>query len=179
MNDDRMFEGEILEYEKRLVKILVEMGATKGQNEKFSSIISYLVLHGSLTQKELVKLTSYSLGTVSRILITLVGMGSAKKKLIKGTHKFEYTLGDNTSALASNTSSLKKEVNNKNTEFFKEKYDELLKLKDLDDENEVKRAFLLTRFEEMLDFLALQREVIDEISKPEFLAKIMGGMPGK
>jgi DNA-binding transcriptional regulator GbsR (MarR family) len=171
-----MFEGEVREYEKRLIKLLVEMGATKGQNDKFSAIIGYLLFHGSLTQEELKHLTGFSLGTISRNLNILVGLGSAKKKLVKGTHKFEYTLGKNISAVASSTSTLKKEFNEENVEFFQNKYDELYKLKDLDYKKEKERAFLLGRLEDLLDFFARQREMIEEISKPEFMAKILKGM---
>ena len=32
------------------------------------------------------------------------------------------------------------------------------------------------RMEEMLEFFTLQREILEEISKPEFMATIIGGM---
>ena len=176
MRKERIFGTGVRNYETRLIKLLVKMGASKGQNERFSAIIGYLLLHDSLTQKELKELTGFSLATVSINLNILMGMGSITKRLVKGTHEFEYSLGDDISAVASSTSMLKKETNDENVAFFSEKIEELKQfgkenVKDVD-----AHGFLSRRMEEMLEFFTLQREILEEISKPEFMATIIGGM---
>jgi hypothetical protein len=58
-------------------------------------ISSYLLIHGSLTQKELRELTGLSTGTISTFLSVMIGAGRFQKELIPKTHTFRYSYSGN------------------------------------------------------------------------------------
>ena len=60
-----LFSEKLRKYEDKLVKFFVDIGTRKRVNPKMLQISSYLLIHGSLTQKELKELTGLSMGTIS------------------------------------------------------------------------------------------------------------------
>ena len=167
-----LFEGKIREYEKRLVDIVKEFGKGKGQTETFSTVISYLLFHeNGLTQHQLRELTGYSAGSISNIL-KIFGKVLVKS-LIKGSRTYKYSLnipGGSMAQLAVRTSNLKKETNDAAIKFVQEKLDDLNStiLKDKKGKN-----LLLERTNEIMNYLFERREIINEISKPEFMDRII------
>jgi DNA-binding transcriptional regulator GbsR (MarR family) len=89
---NQTFQGRIREIEKELVEISLEIGKRRGQNPVITKIYAYLMIHGDLTQKELKRLTGYSIGSISTHLAALMSMNFIEKKLILGTHTNVYSL---------------------------------------------------------------------------------------
>jgi DNA-binding transcriptional regulator GbsR (MarR family) len=54
-------------------------------------ITSHLLIHGSLTQKEIKELTGLSIGTISTYLSVLLSTGRLVKNRIPGTHTYTYS----------------------------------------------------------------------------------------
>ncbi len=86
-----LFDGKLRKYEDRLVEILLDIAKSKRTTPKMSTIASYLLIHGNLTQKELKKLTGLSMGTISTYLSVMIGTGNFRKQRIPGTHTFIYS----------------------------------------------------------------------------------------
>ncbi len=167
-----LFEGKIREYEKRLVDIVKEFGKGKGQTDTFSTVISYLLFHeNGLTQNQLRELTGFSAGSISN---TLKAFDRALvKSLIKGTRTYRYSLsipGGSFAQLALRTSILKKETNDEAIEFVQEKLDALNR-NTL--HNKKGRNLLLERTNEIMNYLFERRDIINEISKPEFIDRFI------
>ena len=167
-----LFEGKIREYERRLVEIVKEFGKGKGQTDVFSTVISYLLFHeNGLTQQQLRELTGFSAGSISNTL--KVFERALVKTLIKGTRTYRYSLsipGGNFAELALRTSILKKETNDEAIKFIQEKLDTM-------NSNILKhkkgKNLLLERTNEIMDYLLERREIINEISKPGFMDRII------
>ena len=87
---DQLFDEKFRNYEDILVEFFVDIGEEKRINPKFLKISSYLLLHKKLTQKQLKKLTGYSIGTISTFLSVLLGTGLYQKERIEGTHTYTY-----------------------------------------------------------------------------------------
>ena len=170
-----LFEGKIREYEKKLVEIVKEFGKGKGQTESFSTVIAYLLFHeNGLTQHQLRELTGYSAGSISNILKSFGKV--LEKSLIKGTRTYKYSLnipGGSFAQLALKTSEFKKETNEEAIEFVQGKLD-LLNDEKLQDKRG--RDLLLERTNEIKEYLLERGKIINEISKPEFLNKILKKM---
>ena len=167
-----LFEGKIREYEKRLVDIVKEFGKGKGQTDTFSTVISYLLFHeNGLTQQQLRELTGFSAGSISNTL--KIFDRALVKSLIKGTRTYRYSLsipGGNFAELALRTSILKKETNDEAIEFVQEKLDALNR-NTL--HNKKGRNLLLERTNEIMNYLFERRDIINEISKPEFIDRFI------
>lgn len=167
--NNRIYNRKLRNYEDRLVNIIKNMGQVKGQNKKLSKIIAYLLIHkeNGLSQEDLRKLTGFSLGTISNNLNTMATMGYVKKELYKG--KYLYSFGD-MSALGSKTSVLKADIYQKAEEFFK---DIKTQLDDQNNKNKAGSKLLSERIDDMMNFIKLGQKIVEEISKPEFFAKIL------
>ena len=78
-----------------IIEFNEEIGEVQGTPKRISVIISYLIIYKRMTQKQLKKLTGYSLSNISTLLQALVSSRIIKKTLISGTHRFEYHLANN------------------------------------------------------------------------------------
>ena len=162
-----IYEGKVRVYEKRLIEILVDAGKTKGQNAVFSSIIGYLLLHGSLTQAQFNELTGFSKGTISQSLKILSSVPAIKKEPLEGTREYLYTLGVNMADIASNIGSYKSESNELAIKFLKSKVQELDKYKD-------KRGYdlLSKRVTEMINFFEYNVKLLEKIKEASFIKEL-------
>ena len=85
------YSEKLKKYESKLAEFFVDIGTRKRVNNNILQISSYLLIHGSLTQKELKKLTGLSMGTISTILSVVLGMGRFQKEKIPKTHTYRYS----------------------------------------------------------------------------------------
>lgn len=90
-NFSHLFSDKLRKYENKLVEFLLDIAQSKRVNPKISMISSYLLIHESLTQKELKKLTGFSMGSISTILSVMTGTGTFQKERIPHTHTFTYS----------------------------------------------------------------------------------------
>ncbi|MFX1279431.1 MAG: hypothetical protein ACFFA3_08440 [Promethearchaeota archaeon] len=86
-----LFSEKLKKYEDKLAEFFVDIGTRKRVNNNMLQLSSYLLIHGSLTQKELKKLTGLSMGTISTILSVMLGMGRLQKEKIPKTHTYRYS----------------------------------------------------------------------------------------
>ena len=89
---NHLFDDKLRRYEDRLVEILLDIGKSKRANPKMAAIACYLLIHEKLTQKELKKLTGFSMGTLSTYLSVMTGTGNFQKIRIPHTHTFMYSI---------------------------------------------------------------------------------------
>lgn len=90
-----LFSDKLRKYEDKIANFIVDIGTRKRVNPKMLQISSYLLVHGSLTQKELQELTGFSMGTISTYLSVMIGMGRFQKERIPKTHTFKYSYSGN------------------------------------------------------------------------------------
>lgn len=90
-----LFSDKLRKYEDKIANFTVDIGTRKRVNPKMLQISSYLLVHGSLTQKELQELTGFSMGTISTYLSVMIGMGRFQKERIPKTHTFKYSYSGN------------------------------------------------------------------------------------
>lgn len=88
---DYIFEGRIREIEEELVEYRKERAEYGGTSTKVALIMTYLSIHGQLTQQQLKELTKFSISTISTQLANLVNIGYIKKEMVKGTHEYVYS----------------------------------------------------------------------------------------
>jgi len=157
---DHIFEGRIRDYEKELIKFYNDVGKIRGQNPKFSTMLGYMMIHGSLTQKELKELTGFSLATVSNTLNAMILMKNAIKKRIKGTNGFKYTF--DLSQITVRSTSNKIEEFEKQINFYKLM---VSKLKQEEYKDKEGQSMLLERLTQMLNFLSTWKELTEKTMK--------------
>ena len=157
---DHLYQGKIRYYEKRLIELIIEITESKERSPTIYEIIGYILIHGSLTQKQLKDLTGFSLGKISTHLNAMVNAGGLEKKLIKGTHAHAYSFGGEISQVLSRTSFLKLDTNVQILKFVEKKISELEK-EEL--KNRRGRKLLLKRMYEMKDFVSLHRKLLEAI----------------
>ncbi|MDX1798057.1 MAG: hypothetical protein R3255_05365 [Candidatus Lokiarchaeia archaeon] len=88
---DHLFNDKLRKYEDRLVDLILDIAQSKHVNPKISKISSYLLIHEKLTQKELKKLTDFSMGSISTYLSVMTGTGVYLKERIPKTHTYTYS----------------------------------------------------------------------------------------
>ena len=94
-NYDFRFKGKIKDYEKTIIKFLIDIGKNKDTPAKVQEILGYLIIHDKLSQSNLKELTDYSTGTICTTLGNLVELGVVKKERIPNSNKCLYsTIGD-------------------------------------------------------------------------------------
>ena len=169
---DHLYQGKIRYYEKRLIELIIEITESKERSPTIYEIIGYILIHGSLTQKQLKDLTGFSLGKLSANLNALVGAGGLDKKLIKGTHAYAYSFGGDISKILSRTSFLKFDTNVKLKELVEDKIVEL-EMKEF--ANKSGRELLLKRMYEMIDFVEVHRELLEAITSSDIAEKLSRG----
>ncbi|MFW9999538.1 MAG: MarR family transcriptional regulator [Candidatus Hodarchaeota archaeon] len=89
--ESHLFNDKLRKYEDKLVEFLLDIAQSKRVNPKISTISSYLLIHGKLTQKELKELTKFSIGSISTFLSVMIGTGVFQKERIPRTHTFTYS----------------------------------------------------------------------------------------
>ena len=162
-----IYGGKIRVYEKRLVEILVDAGKVKGQSPVFGSIIGYLLLHDSLTQRQLKDLTGFSKGAISQSLKLLSRAPAIKKEPIEGERQYLYSLGVNMGDIANNIGSFKSDSNELAIKFLQSKVQELDKCKDKSG-----YEILSKRVTEMINFFEYNVKVLDKIKKSSFIKEL-------
>ncbi|MFX1568254.1 MAG: MarR family transcriptional regulator [Promethearchaeota archaeon] len=90
-DESHLFDNKLRSYEDKIVDFLLDIARTKRVNPKISTISSYLLIHGKLTQKELKELTGFSMGSISTFLSVMTGTGVFQKKRIPKSHTFTYS----------------------------------------------------------------------------------------
>ena len=153
-----IFEGKMREFEKQIVDAFVKIGEFRYLSPKISIIFTYLVIHGPLTQSDLKDLTGFSLGTISNTLNLMMSINLVDKKLITGTHTFEYHLFRGTTELMPQSSRFKLESVNEAKKFF-----EIIieKVEKSDLKKQKGYALLLLRLREMLEFLKIWIRILE------------------
>ena len=94
-DDDKLFNKKLKEFEDVLIDFIMDIAKQKKVNEKFSAISAYLLIHRSLTQKELKDLTGFSMGSISTYLSVMMGIGVLEKSRIPNTHTYRYSYQEN------------------------------------------------------------------------------------
>ena len=170
---NHIFEGKIREFEEEIVNISIEIGKRRGLNPITTRILTYLLNHGQLTQKQLMELTDLSIGSISTNLAAMESIGFVDKKLIQGTHTNIYSLKID---LGQNISSLVKiglEYINQAKKFLKVKRREL---NDISQINKLKFKPIMDRFEELehiMDFYIYLFGILITSSNTDFDIKII------
>jgi len=161
-----IFEGRIREFEEELIKFSLEIGKQRGQNPTITKILTYLLIHEQLTQKQLRYLTNCSIGSISTHLAALISIGFVEKKLIPGTHTNIYSLKFD---LGQNISSLMKismDYIDQARKFLKSKKKELNKIFE---KKKNKQKLILERFEELEYVIYLYIHLFEQIIASEEL----------
>jgi DNA-binding transcriptional regulator GbsR (MarR family) len=90
-----LFSDKLRKYEDKIVEIILDVATSKRVNPKISKISSFILIHESLTQKDLKELTGFSMGSISTFLSVMTGTGAIKKERIPHTHTFIYSFSGN------------------------------------------------------------------------------------
>jgi DNA-binding transcriptional regulator GbsR (MarR family) len=143
------FKQKFRNIEKKLLDYALEIGQRRS-SEKITIINFYLFMYESLTQKELKKLTNFSIGTISTHLNAMISLGLIEKNLIPGTHQYTYSFILKPKAYASSGIDIALNAKKEAEQFFqgiKAKLDELKVNKGA--------KFLKGRIEEFIDYLTM------------------------
>jgi len=151
-----IFSDKLRKYEDKIVNFIVDIGTRKRVNPKMLQISSYLLIHESLTQKELQELTGFSMGTISTYLSAIVGVGGFQKERIPKTHTFRYLYSGNLEEMAtrgidvmiSSLTSMDVYLNGKKKE-----------LKKLMEQNKKGAEHLSQRIDELLDIFEFYKQI--------------------
>ncbi len=128
IDEDFKFEGIIQEIEKKLIKFMVGMAKRSSPlSPKLTEILGYLLLHGQLTQAQLVELTGFSIGTISSNLNQMVSLNIVKKELIPKTRTYKYIFLGGKGSIESQASYMKLEIVTTTINFLGQKLEELEK----------------------------------------------------
>lgn len=155
-----LFHNKLRKYEKKIVDFLLDIGKSKRVNPKISEIATYLFIHKNLTQKELKKLTEFSMGSISTFLSVMTGTGTFRKQLIPGSHTFIYSFSGKLEDLItkgieialSSFSSLESYLNNKKEE-----------LKELIEQSKEGAEHLSQRIDELLDCFEIYKKLFPKM----------------
>ncbi|MFX0028713.1 MAG: hypothetical protein ACFE8B_05860 [Candidatus Hermodarchaeota archaeon] len=156
------YSEKLRKYENKLVEFFVDIGTQKRVNPKMLQISSYLLIHGSLTQKEIKELTGLSMGTISTFLSIMIGMGRFQKERIPKTHTYSYSYSENLEDITlrgidimiNSLTSLEVYFNTKKKQ-----------LKKLIDQNKKGAKHLTHRIDELIEIFEFYKEVFPGIYK--------------
>ncbi len=87
-----LFDARIKKYQEKILEIILDVGSQKGVNPKYSRISYNLLIHGKLTQEELIKLTGFSRASISTYLTVMEGLDVVNKTFKPGTHEYSYSI---------------------------------------------------------------------------------------
>lgn len=147
------------EIEKKILEYALEIGQRRS-SEKITIINYYLFIYGSLTQKELKKLTNFSLGTISTHLNAMISVGMIEKQLIPGTHEYSYSFFYKPKSFASSGVDMALNAKAEAEQFFQGIQARLNKLKD-----KKGAEFLMGRINEYMDYLIYIQEIFSPFMK--------------
>ncbi|MFW9900128.1 MAG: MarR family transcriptional regulator [Candidatus Thorarchaeota archaeon] len=130
-NEDYKFEGILQDLEKKLIKFMVDLVKTTSPlSPKLTEILGYLLLHGELTQAQLVELTGFSIGTISSNLNQMVSLNIVRKELIPKARTYKYLFLGGQGSIESQAGFMKLEIITNAINFFKEKLKQQEQFKD-------------------------------------------------
>ena len=125
-DDEYKFEGILQKIEKKLIKFMIDLvGASSPLSPKLTEILGYLLLHGELTQAQLVELTGFSIGTVSSHLNQMIGLNIVRKELIPKARTYKYIFLSGRGSIESQASFMKLEIIGTTINFLKQKLEDL------------------------------------------------------
>ena len=153
------FNQKFRNIEKKLLEYALEIGQRRG-SEKITIINFYLFIYESLTQKELKKLTNFSIGTISTHLDAMISLGLIEKKLIPGTHKYSYSFIFKPKTFITSGIDIALNAKVEAEQFFQ---GIKARLEDLKDKKGAE--FLMSRIEEYIDYLTMLLEVFSPFLK--------------
>jgi DNA-binding transcriptional regulator GbsR (MarR family) len=138
---NKKYTTKIEDFEKSIINYFIESGKLKRLSDKYSTIWAYLNIREKLTQEELIKLTNFSAGTVSKSLKKLIGYGILKKTSHPTSRKKQYEMiqvlsqmsGQFKAVIDNYTNGLDSLLKNINTN-LEEINDKLDKIKGINDE---------------------------------------------
>jgi len=157
-----LFSDKLRKYEDNLVKFLLDIAESKRVNPKISTISSYLLIHGKLTQKELKHLTGFSMGSISTFLIVMIGIEAFKKERIPHTHTFTYSFSGNLEDLTTKGLEITLSSFSSLKSYFENKKKELNKLIDQSKEG---AKHLLQRIDELLEIFEVYKVLFPIITQ--------------
>jgi len=147
------------ELEKKILEYALEIGQRRS-SEKITIINYYLFIYENLTQKELKKLTNFSIGTISTHLNAMISVGVIEKKLIPGTHEYSYSFFLKPKGFASSGVDMALNAKAEAEQFFQGIQARLKELKD-----KKGTEFLISRIEEYMDYLMYLQEIFSPFLK--------------
>jgi len=155
-----LFSDKLRKYEDKIVEFFIDIGTRKRVNPKILQISSYLLIHGSLTQRELKELTGLSMGTISTFLSVMIGADRFQKERIPKTHTYKYSYSGNLDELTirgidimiNSLTSMGVYLNSKKKQ-----------LKELDEQDKKGAEHLSQRIDELLDIFEFYKEVFPEV----------------
>jgi len=161
--ESHLFDDRLHNYEEKLVEIILNIGKSKRVNPKVATIACYLLIHKKLTQKELKKLTGFSMGTISTYLSVMAGTGYFLKQRLEGTHTFIYSFSGELEVLTTQAIEFAIKHIGFLEKFLENKKQELKKL--IEQSKEGAEHFSL-RIEELLNSFEIYKNVYPSESIP-------------
>ncbi|MFX0003721.1 MAG: winged helix-turn-helix transcriptional regulator [Promethearchaeota archaeon] len=156
--EDYKFEGIIQEIEKKLIKFMVNLAQNSSPiSPKLTEILGYLLLHGQLTQAQLVELTGFSIGTISSNLNQMISLNIVRKELIPKTRTYKYIFLGGKGSIESQASYMKLEIISAAINFFKQKIEELKKFRE-----EMGFELLYERINALLKYFQWHKKIVEE-----------------
>ncbi len=126
INEDYKFEGILQKIEIKLIKFMIDLvGTSSPLSPKLIEILGYLLLHGELTQAQLVELTGFSIGTISSHLNQMISLNIVRKELIPKARTYKYIFLSGKGTIESQASFMKLEIITIAINFLKQKLEEL------------------------------------------------------
>ncbi|MFX1457584.1 MAG: winged helix-turn-helix transcriptional regulator [Promethearchaeota archaeon] len=156
--EDYKFEGIIQKIEKKLIKFMVGLVETSSPlSPKLTEILGYLLLHGQLTQAQLVELTGFSIGTISSNLNQMISLNIVRKELIPKARTYKYIFLGGEGSIESQAGFMKLDIITNALNFFMQKLEELEKLK-----GERGYDLLQERVEALLNYFKWHKIILEE-----------------
>lgn len=130
-DEDYKFEGILQDLEKKLIKYMIDLVKTISPlSPKLTEMLGYLLLHGELTQAQLVELTGYSIGTISSNLNQMISLNIVRKELIPKARTYKYLFLGGQGSIESQAGFMKLEIITDGMNFFKEKLEQQEQFRD-------------------------------------------------
>lgn len=161
-NDSHLFSDKLRKYENKLVEFLLDIAQSKRVSPKISMISSYLLIHERLTQKELKKLTGFSLGSISTFLSVMTGTEAFQKERIPRTHTFTYSFSGKLEDLTTKGIEIALSTFGSLERYLKYKKEEL---KILIEQSKEGAEHLLQRIDELLETFEIYKIIFPAVIK--------------
>lgn len=158
LRSNHIFEDKIREYELQLINFALAIGKRRGQSPIITKLLTYLLIHEQLTQKQLKELTGFSIGSISTHLTAMMSMGFIDKRFIPGTHTNTYFLKIDLGQNLSNLKKMSLSYLNQAREFLKSKREDLNKIIDKKKEG---LEIIINRFNEIEVVLQIYAKLVE------------------